>query len=90
MLRGEGGQSLLPLGSQGTYLSHQSLLHCTLSPAIHFNGSNGTAYNRASNAPKQVACECGVREEREMIFRGEAVERAPGIANALLLYFSKH
>ncbi len=29
--------------------AHQSPLHCTLSPAIHFNGSNGTAYNRASN-----------------------------------------
>jgi hypothetical protein len=33
--------------------THQSFLHCTLSPAIHFNGSNGTAYNRASNGPKQ-------------------------------------
>ncbi len=34
--------------------THQSLLHCTLSPAIHFNGSNGTAYNRASNSPKHL------------------------------------
>jgi hypothetical protein len=34
--------------------THQSLLYCTLNPAIHFNGSNGTAYNRASNGPKHL------------------------------------
>jgi hypothetical protein len=41
--------------------THQSLLYCTLNPAIHFNGSNVTAYNRASNGPKQYctySCHC--------------------------------
>jgi hypothetical protein len=42
---GEGANSLLLRLHLST---HQSLLHCTLSPAIHFNGSNGTAYTRAS------------------------------------------
>jgi hypothetical protein len=27
---------------------HQSFLYCTLTLAIHFNGSNGTAYARPS------------------------------------------
>jgi hypothetical protein len=30
--------------------THQSLLYCTLNPAIHFNGSNGTAYTKASGS----------------------------------------
>jgi hypothetical protein len=30
------------------FSTHQSLLYCTLSPAIHFNGANGTAYARPS------------------------------------------
>jgi hypothetical protein len=42
---GEGANSLLLTLHLPT---HQSLLHCTLSPAIHFNGSDGTAYTRAS------------------------------------------
>jgi hypothetical protein len=42
---GEGANSLL---LRLHFSSHQSLLYCTLSPAIHFNGSNGTAYTRPS------------------------------------------
>jgi hypothetical protein len=42
---GEGANSLLLRLHLST---HQSLLHCTLSPAIHFNGSNGTAYTGPS------------------------------------------
>ncbi len=38
---------------QVNFSTHQSLLHCTVSSAIHFNGSNGTAYTRASNSPEQ-------------------------------------
>jgi hypothetical protein len=47
--QGGGAKSLLLLGYTG-YISttHQSLLHCTLSLAIHFNGSNGTGYTRPS------------------------------------------
>ncbi len=52
---GEGANSLL---LRLHFSPHQSLLHCTLSPAIHFNGSNGTAYNRASNGPKQLGIVC--------------------------------
>ncbi len=39
-----------PCSSGYEYISttHQSFLYCTLSPAIHFNGSNGTAYTRPS------------------------------------------
>jgi hypothetical protein len=49
VLRVKGGKSLLLLGHPG-YIStiHQSLLHSTLSPTVHFNGSNGTAYTRPS------------------------------------------
>jgi hypothetical protein len=49
VLRVKGAKSLLLLGHPG-YISttHQSLLHSTLSPTIHFNGSNGTAYTRSS------------------------------------------
>jgi hypothetical protein len=42
---GEGANSLLLRLHLST---HQSLLHCTLSQAIHFNGSDGTAYTRPS------------------------------------------
>jgi hypothetical protein len=44
-----GAESLLLLGHPG-YISttHQSFLHSTLSPTVHFNGSNGTAYTRPS------------------------------------------
>ncbi len=47
MLRVEGARSQLHMGQAG-YISttHWSLLHSTLSIAIHFNGSNGTAYIR--------------------------------------------
>ncbi len=48
---GRGGN---PCSSWVHISTHQSFLHCTLSPAIHFNGSNGTAYNRTSNSPKQL------------------------------------
>jgi hypothetical protein len=34
--------------------THQSLLHCTLSPVIHFNGSNGTAYTRPSKVQHRI------------------------------------
>jgi hypothetical protein len=51
---GEGANSLL---LRLHFSPHQSLLHSTLSPAIHFNGSNGTAYNRASNGPKHYLWE---------------------------------
>jgi hypothetical protein len=44
-LRVGGGQSLLFLGS---YLHTPILFTLYISPAIHFNGSDGTAYNRAS------------------------------------------
>jgi hypothetical protein len=49
-LRVEGGARSLLLLSQTGYISttHQSLLHSTLSIAVHFNGSNGTAYTRPS------------------------------------------
>jgi hypothetical protein len=49
VLRVEGAKSLLPLSNIG-YISttHQSLLHSTLSPTVHFNGSDGTAYTRPS------------------------------------------
>jgi hypothetical protein len=53
VLRVEGGQSLLLLGSEGTYLYTPIPFVLYINPAIHFNGSNGTAYNRASNGPKQ-------------------------------------
>jgi hypothetical protein len=52
---GEGANSL-PLR---LHLStHQSLLRCTLSPAINFNGSNGTAYtgpSKVQNKDKDLA-----------------------------------
>jgi hypothetical protein len=48
---GEGAKSLL----RRVHLStHQSLLHCTLSLAIHFNGSNGTAYTRPSKIQNSI------------------------------------
>jgi hypothetical protein len=37
-----------PCASGYISTTHQSFLYCTLSPAIHFNGSNGTAYTRPS------------------------------------------
>ncbi len=37
-----------PCSSGYISTTHQSFLCCTLSPAIHFNGSNGTAYTRPS------------------------------------------
>jgi hypothetical protein len=42
-LRAEGPN---PCSSGYISTTHQSLLHCTLNLAIHFNGSNGTAYTR--------------------------------------------
>jgi hypothetical protein len=35
--------------------THQSLLHCALSLAIHFNGLNGTAYTRPSKVQNNPA-----------------------------------
>jgi hypothetical protein len=37
-----------PCSSGYISTTHQSFLCCTLSPAIHFNGSNGTDYTRPS------------------------------------------
>ncbi len=37
-----------PCSSGYISTTHQSFLCCTLTPAIHFNGSNGTAYTRPS------------------------------------------
>jgi hypothetical protein len=42
--------------------THQSFLHCTLNPAIHFNGSTGTAYNGASNSHKQLCMKKWTRQ----------------------------
>jgi hypothetical protein len=65
---GEGANSLL---LRLHFSPHQSLLHCTLSPAIHFNGSNGIAYNRASNSPKQEQYVVG----KEKIDRNKALNK---------------
>jgi hypothetical protein len=49
------GEGPNPCSSGHISTTHQSLLHCTLSLAIHFNGSNGIAYTRLSkvqNSPK--------------------------------------
>ncbi len=55
---GEGAKSLLLRVHLST---HQFLLHCTLNLAIHFNGSNGTAYARPSkvhyNKFEEIICE---------------------------------
>ena len=51
-----GDQSLLILVS---YSHTPSFLHCTLTPAIHFNGSNGTAHNkppRGANSTNILYC----------------------------------
>jgi hypothetical protein len=48
VLRVEGGQSLLLLGSQGTYLYTPIPFALYIKPSYHFNGSNGTAYTRPS------------------------------------------
>ncbi len=42
------GEGPTPCSSGYISATHQSLLHCTLSLAIHFNGSNGIAYTRLS------------------------------------------
>ncbi len=52
-----------PCSSGYISATHQSLLHCTLSPAIHFNGSNGTTYTRPSkvqntNLPSSIFSIC--------------------------------
>jgi hypothetical protein len=61
MCSGWRGQIPAPLGLHRVHLHYTiSLLHSTLSPTVHFNGSNGTAYTRPSmvrNSKAHVTCQ---------------------------------
>jgi hypothetical protein len=82
-----------PCSSGYISTTHQSFLYCTLSPAIHFNGSNGTAYTRHSKVQnttkegKRTAVRVlrgGVEIDELTVYcrrRGEAVEKEKGGEN---------
>jgi hypothetical protein len=67
VLRVEGPNPCSSWVTQGTFPLHNFPLYNALSPTVHFNGSNGTAYTRPSKVQNKRYCKCFIRTcPREM------------------------